>query len=173
MRDVEDRIRATSQILSNIRDLLVRLAAKENITIDREFRDQEDGTNIGSGGPSNEGTTMGMTSGEGTRGDIQPGQPPDGSARVPEQNISNTNRFRILADAFQRATNRFKEINTKIQYATNDIEPMQRGRDKIELNDDARQKFSLTEMHIDKIDRDIESHKLELNLALTVFKTAM
>ncbi|KAJ5681939.1 uncharacterized protein N7477_001879 [Penicillium maclennaniae] len=173
LRDVEDRIRATSQILSNIRDLLVRLAAKENITIDREFRAQEDGTNIGSRGPSNEGTTTGNASGEGTRGDIQPGQPPDGSARVPEQNVSNTNRFRSLADAFERATNRFKEINTKIQYATNDIEPMQRGRDKIELNDDARQKFSLTELHIDKMERDIESHKLELNLALTVFKTAI
>lgn len=153
---------------------MIARAAKEDINIDRELRVQSnDGTGTGSGVPSNEGTTGGNAAGGGTRGGIQPGQSPGGSANDPGPTVLERPCFRDLVNATKSAADRFERINTKIQEAFNNIEPMRPGRPKIELSDDDRTKFFLTERDIDDMERHIESHKLEVHIALTAFEATM
>lgn len=173
MRDVENRIRATSQLLGSIRDLVIARAAKEDIQINRDFRVQDgDDTGTASGVPTNEGTTSGNPAGEGERG-IDAGQAPAGGATVPEPNILEKPCFRDLVNASKSAADRFDLINTRIREAFNRVEPIHRGRAKVELSEEDRQKFLLTEKHIDDMERQIESHKLEVHIALTAFEATM
>lgn len=66
LRDVETRIRATSQLLSSIRDLVIARAAKEGINIGRDFKLQDgEQTETGSGNSPNDG---GNATGEGEEG---------------------------------------------------------------------------------------------------------
>lgn len=174
MKDVETRIRATSQLLSSIRDLVIARAAKEDIQINRDFRVQDgDDNGTASGVPTNDGTRGGNPVGEDHRGGIDAGQTPAGGATAAAPNILEKPCFRDLVNASKSAADRFDRINTKIREAFNSIEPMRRGRDKVELSEEDRQVFFLTEKDIDDMERHIESHKLEVQIALTAFEATM
>jgi hypothetical protein len=152
--------------------LVIARAAKEDIQINRDFRVQDgDDTGAASGVPTNDGTRGGNAGGEGERG-LEAGQAPDG-ATAPAPNILEKPCFRDLVNASKSAAERFDIINTRIREAFNRIEPMHRGRAKVEISEEDRQKFFLTEKDIDDMERHIESHKLEVHIALTAFEATM
>jgi hypothetical protein len=158
--------------LGSIRDLVIAQAAKEDIQINRDFRFEER-DETARGIPSNNGTTGGNAAGEGERGGIDTGQAAAGDGPGPEPNILEKSCFRDLVNASESAADRFDRISTKIRGAFNKIKPMHRGQAKVELSEEDRQKFFLTEKDIDDMERNIESHKLEVQIALTVFEATM
>jgi hypothetical protein len=170
LRDVEAKIRATSQLLGSIRDLVVARAARENIPIDRGFRADHEGQT---------GDAIGSFSGEGERG----GNAADGDERGldtgqlgdthPEQDILERSCFRDLMNASKDAAERFDSINTTIREAFSTIEPVQRGPDKVELSEEDRQHLSLTERDIDRMERQVECHRWEVYITLTAFEATM
>lgn len=170
LRDVEAKIRATSQILSSIRDLVVARAARENIPIDRGFRaDHGDQTGDAIRSFSGERERGGSAAG-GDERDLDPGQLGD---THPGQDILERSCFRDLMNASKDAAERFDSINATIREAFNRIEPVQRGPGKVELSQEDRQRLSLTERDIDRMESQIDLHRWEGYITLTAFEATM
>ena len=148
-------------MLRSIRDLVVKRAENDGITIDRDLRDR-------SGDASREGERCGIELGQ---VEVDEGKPDEESDEERQSNVMKKSCFRDLVEASKSATNRFEVITVKIHDALGMLGHL--GRAKAVLDEDTRARIFLTERDIDDMERQIESHKLEVNIALTAFEAIL
>ncbi|KAJ5150172.1 hypothetical protein N7448_001750 [Penicillium atrosanguineum] len=168
LQSIANRIRATSQLLSSIGDLVVREAAKKNIIIDKSFRGQSQGDNDST---LQEGARDGNVPDSDGRDGGELGQSQEKSEVEMASDVLQKTCFHDLIQASKSTTERFESINAKVRAAFGMLRPM--GRDKVELSEEERKRTFLTEQDIRDMDRQIDSHMLELNIALTTFKATI
>ncbi|KAI1866283.1 uncharacterized protein JN550_007671 [Neoarthrinium moseri] len=152
LKAIADKIGTTSAVLSNISALVKRQASREGIKITPDgersapSKDKPDGRN-----------RLNNSEGEDESGVLKMGC------------------FKSLKEASEGVRAAFERIGHKLQHASNEIQNEVRrgGSEKINLSKEAQGRFSLRDTDIDVMEKEIESHKLEMQLSFTVFQAVL
>jgi hypothetical protein len=158
IKSVGRQINDTSNVLLNIKFLIVRHAKKEGITISSD----------GNGKASNEGEKNATED--------------DRNEEENESAVLKMRCFKNLMEASEGTTALFKRINEKIRQATDMVLPSpppdnqtseQPEQTAVDLTEEMKEQIFLKEHDIDIMENDIVSHKLEVQLTFTVFQAVL